>query len=64
MHTNGDNMHPQRRLIAGGALAAVLSLAVGTAQAQDFPPKKPVTMVVGFAAGGSADIAARIMARA
>ena len=33
---NGDDMH-QRRLIAGGALAALLSLAVGTAQAQDFP---------------------------
>ena len=44
-------MH-QRRLIAGGALAALLSLAVGAAQAQDFPPKKPVVMVVGFAAGG------------
>src|SRR5256884_5788720 len=31
--TNGDDMH-QRRLIAGGALAALLSLAVGTAQAR------------------------------
>lgn len=34
-----------------------------SANAQDFPPKKAVTMVVGFAAGGAADTAARIIAK-
>jgi len=31
--------------------------------AQDFPPKKTISMVVGFAAGGAADTAARIIAK-
>ncbi|WP_313331027.1 tripartite tricarboxylate transporter substrate binding protein [Comamonas sp.] len=36
---------------------------MAVSHAQDFPPKRPVTMVVGFAAGGSADIAARVIAK-
>ncbi len=32
-------------------------------QAQDIPLRKPLTLVVGFAAGGAADTAARIIAR-
>ena len=48
-------------------LNAVACLALGltqfSAHAQDFPPKKQVTMVVGFAAGGAADTAARIIAK-
>lgn len=44
-------------------LAAAVALTGLSAQAQDFPPKKPVTMVVGFAAGGAADTAARIIAK-
>jgi tripartite-type tricarboxylate transporter receptor subunit TctC len=48
-------------------LNAVACLALGLTQfsayAQDFPPKKQVTMVVGFAAGGAADTAARIIAK-
>ncbi|MEX8195364.1 Bug family tripartite tricarboxylate transporter substrate binding protein [Comamonas guangdongensis] len=51
----------RRPLVLAAALAACLPLA--SAHAQDFPPKRPVTMVVGFAAGGSADIAARIIAK-
>ena len=45
-------------------LAALAGLALaGAAQAQDFPPKKAVTMMVGFAPGGAADAAARLIAR-
>lgn len=46
--------------------AALTALALGTglaATAQDFPPKKQVTLVVGFAAGGGADTAARLIAK-
>ncbi|MBV7427512.1 MULTISPECIES: tripartite tricarboxylate transporter substrate binding protein [unclassified Acidovorax] len=53
----------RRSMIAAATLAVSLALAYTTAQAQDFPPKKPVTLVVGFAAGGSADIAARLIAK-
>lgn len=48
------------------ALAIVLGLSVLSplvGQAQEFPSRKPITLVVGFAAGGAADTAARIIAR-
>lgn len=43
--------------------AFLLVLMSGVLMAQEFPPKKTVTMVVGFAAGGSADTAARVIAK-
>ena len=43
---------------------AFAALSLGSpGQAQDFPPKRPVTLVVGFAAGGAADAAARLIAK-
>ncbi|SIQ52940.1 tripartite tricarboxylate transporter substrate binding protein [Pseudacidovorax sp. RU35E] len=43
--------------------AALLPALHSTAQAQDFPPRKSVTLVVGFAPGGAADAAARLIAK-
>ncbi|KRC29114.1 tripartite tricarboxylate transporter substrate binding protein [Acidovorax sp. Root219] len=54
------NIHPLLRPLA---LAACTLALVAPVKAQDFPPKKPVTLVVGFAAGGAADAAARLIAK-
>jgi tripartite-type tricarboxylate transporter receptor subunit TctC len=54
----------KRHLLRTAALLGLSALALpGFAQSADFPPKKPVTMVVGFAAGGAADAAARLIAK-
>ncbi|MBC7468089.1 MAG: tripartite tricarboxylate transporter substrate binding protein [Ramlibacter sp.] len=53
----------KRHLLHVSALAAAGLLLSSVGQAQDFPPRKPVTLVVGFAAGGAADAAARLIAR-
>ncbi len=45
------------------AFAVVMSLAV-TAQAQTAWPAKPIKILVGYAAGGSTDVTARIIAQA
>ncbi|MGA8785644.1 MAG: tripartite tricarboxylate transporter substrate binding protein [Polaromonas sp.] len=51
------------RLRRAVALAVLPLLLASQGYAQDFPPKKPVTLVVGFAAGGAADAAARLIAK-
>ena len=50
-----------RREFVAAALA--LSAGVNAASAQDLPRNKPITVIVGFAAGGAADSAARIIAK-
>ena len=52
--------HTTRRHLSLCLLSGLLAFS---ATAQDFPPKKSITMVVGFAAGGAADTAARIIAK-
>ena len=53
----------KRNLLRATALAVSALMLAGTASAQEFPPSKPVTLVVGFAAGGAADSAARLIAK-
>ncbi|MGB7302616.1 MAG: tripartite tricarboxylate transporter substrate binding protein [Burkholderiaceae bacterium] len=49
-------------LIAAAAVTAVTTLAVSTAQAADWPTK-PVTMVIGYKAGGGTDTVGRVFAK-
>lgn len=53
----------KRHLLRLGALALPSLLLAVPGLAQDFPPKKAVSMVVGFAPGGAADAAARLIAK-
>jgi len=50
----------RRTLIA--SIGAALLASSGLALAQDSYPSKPIKLIVGFAPGGSADMAARLMA--
>jgi tripartite-type tricarboxylate transporter receptor subunit TctC len=52
-----------RTCIQSIAVMLCLMGQVLSALAQDFPPKSSISMVVGFAAGGAADTAARIIAK-
>ncbi len=53
----------QKRFTLKTMACMALAWSSLTAQAQTFPPKKVITMVVGFAAGGAADTGARIIAK-
>ena len=44
------------------SLAAVLALCAGASHAQPQYPNKPIRMIVPYAAGGAADITARVIA--
>ena len=55
-------MH-KRQWLRATALALVAAALAGGATAQDFPPKRAVTLMVGFAPGGAADAAARLIAK-
>ncbi len=55
----------KRALLRAGLCASLALLPAWQAHAQtlEFPPKKTVTIVVGFAAGGAADAAARLIGK-
>jgi tripartite-type tricarboxylate transporter receptor subunit TctC len=54
---------PAARIFALAVLSAASLLHIQTASAQDPYPSRPVRMIVGFGAGASADVTARVVAQ-
>lgn len=59
--TTPAHRSPRRRALLGATAAACLLGAAGTALAQDAWPSKPIRVIVGFPAGGTTDIMARVV---
>ena len=53
----------KRRFLRTITMTVAALCATGHVPAQDFPPRKSITLVVGFAPGGAADAAARLIAK-
>jgi len=53
----------KRKFLRTTTMTVAALCATGYVPAQDFPPRKPITLVVGFAPGGAADAAARLIAK-
>ncbi len=62
MHQLPAPTRPSRRTSLALGLAAAGLLALPAAFAQSWPTAKPITLVVGYPAGGSVDLVARIVA--
>jgi tripartite-type tricarboxylate transporter receptor subunit TctC len=56
-------MNSRRLFVSIAVFATAFSGALASVAAQEFPPKGTINLVVGFAAGGGADTAARLIAR-
>lgn len=56
-------MNRRHLFVMLAVLAAAGSASLRPAAAEEFPPKGSINLVVGFAAGGAADTAARLIAR-